>query len=793
MRPLRLELEGFTAFRRRTEITFGDADLFVLCGPTGSGKSSVIDAMSFALYGSVPRYQDPKLVHPVISQGLLEARVRFDFAVHGRAHTVVRVVRRTGGGATTREARLESGGQVLAGSVRELNERIQALFGLTFEQFHTCVVLPQGEFARFLHETPANRQDLLKELLGLRDYERMGQAARQRAAQLKNELALQEQRLEDLAGATPAARGAAKARLRELRKLAKAADAAKVEVEAWETQRRELLAAAAAHAESFKRLAGLKPPRDLEQMGRDDASTRGALQEAERARARAEADLASAEEAWARLPDPQPLRDLAAALADRAAEAARLATAAEQEASLRRGLDEATALQKRAQDEESAARGRRDEVRHLHAACQLASGLSAGDPCPVCLRPVEKKPAHARPPALEQAERDLKAAESARAAADQAARKALSAHAQAAATVAGLTGRVAALDARVRGAPQPAEIDARLQSIAEAARRLTAARMELQRTQHAERAAREAHDRLSERIREAWTDFDRRRDELAAQRPPAPDRGNLAGAWKALLSWAEGVASVEAQKDGAARERAAALAQALRDRLAELAQACARIDLDTGKSDPRDAILRALTQTEQELERIEADLARRRELEAARQDSRARHATAQALSAHLAAAGFERWLLREAFDRLVEGASGRLRELTCGDYALRVSDQLSFEVIDHRNADEVRMVRTLSGGETFLASLALALTLADQVADLASGGAARLESIFLDEGFGALDPEALDTVAGAIEELATRGRTVGLVTHVRDLADRIPLQFRVSKGPNSSVVERVLQ
>src|SRR3972149_7844435 len=116
MRPIRLELEGFTGYRELTVCDFEGVDLFVLTGPTGSGKASVMDALTFALYGSVSRYGNPNLVHPVISQGKLEAKVRFDFSVDGRKYTAVRVVRRTRGGATTREAGLESDGMTLAGN-----------------------------------------------------------------------------------------------------------------------------------------------------------------------------------------------------------------------------------------------------------------------------------------------------------------------------------------------------------------------------------------------------------------------------------------------------------------------------------------------------------------------------------------------------------------------------------------------------------------------------------------------------------------------------------------------------
>ena len=176
MRPERLELEGFTAFRRRVEVDFRNADLFALTGPTGAGKSSLIDAMVFALYGSVPRH-GKRDVAPVVTQGLLEAKVRLDFTVGDVGYTVVRVVRKTGSRANTDEARLQRGEQVLASSAREVDEAVAALIGLDFDQFTTCVVLPQGDFERFLHAKPAERQGLLVALLDLGIYDRVAQLA----------------------------------------------------------------------------------------------------------------------------------------------------------------------------------------------------------------------------------------------------------------------------------------------------------------------------------------------------------------------------------------------------------------------------------------------------------------------------------------------------------------------------------------------------------------------------------------------------------------------------------------
>jgi exonuclease SbcC len=170
------------------------------------------------------------------------------------------------------------------------------------------------------------------------------------------------------------------------------------------------------------------------------------------------------------------------------------------------------------------------------------------------------------------------------------------------------------------------------------------------------------------------------------------------------------------------------------------------------------------------------------ELTQARQSLNESAALANELSTCLRANQFIAYIQEEALRVLAEDGSKHLETLSQGRYALVCKEQ-EFFVVDHWNADEVRSVKTLSGGESFLASLALALALAERLATFSSEGQAqqRLESLFLDEGFGTLDRETLDVVVQGIEALHGGQRMVGVVTHIPELAERMPVRVEVAK------------
>jgi exonuclease SbcC len=191
---------------------------------------------------------------------------------------------------------------------------------------------------------------------------------------------------------------------------------------------------------------------------------------------------------------------------------------------------------------------------------------------------------------------------------------------------------------------------------------------------------------------------------------------------------------------------------------------------------------------EQRVSVVSAQLEHRRRLEAQIKDDRARAQVLEVLARELRADHFIEFVIQETLDLLAARASDELRRISDGRYSL-VSADGQFSVVDHLNADEQRSVKTLSGGETFMASLALALALSQHVSDLAGEGlGAHLEAVFIDEGFGALDPETLEEVIDGLERLRDAELVVGVISHVPEVAARIADGLEVRPDGSRSVI-----
>ncbi|WP_219417868.1 AAA family ATPase, partial [Pseudonocardia nigra] len=238
MRPVLLEIAGFASFREPTTVDFTGADYFAFVGPTGAGKSTVIDAMTFALYGSVPRWDNARTVAlalaPTVNRGTV--RLVFDLAAgDGRSarYVVARELRRAASGSVSvRGARLERlrdpsglGGvdedtEPLADGAGPVTKAVEELLGLPFADFCTCVVLPQGDFAEFLHTEPRKRQEKLVRILGLGVYDVIAREANSEAAAQRQRAEVLGEQLAAYADATPEAEQEAADRVTELTALA---------------------------------------------------------------------------------------------------------------------------------------------------------------------------------------------------------------------------------------------------------------------------------------------------------------------------------------------------------------------------------------------------------------------------------------------------------------------------------------------------------------------------------------------------------------------------------------------
>lgn len=241
----------------------------------------------------------------------------------------------------------------------------------------------------------------------------------------------------------------------------------------------------------------------------------------------------------------------------------------------------------------------------------------------------------------------------------------------------------------------------------------------------------------------------------------------------------------------AAGEQAPDDLQGVREQVEQLRAAVHRLTLREGE---RESLLRSLQ-------------ALRGEYAAFRAKTAQRYDRAQML-ANLAAAargdtlgGYEHqvdlvsYVLGAEFERILHSASLHLDRMSEGRYGMVFSDHrakgsrsgggLNLEITDTWTG-EPREASSLSGGESFLASLSLALGLAEVVQ--ANNGGIELDTLFIDEGFGTLDAETLDMVMGTIESLRDSGRTIGLISHVEEMKNRIPAQIVVEKGQNGSSV-----
>ena len=876
MKPIQLVLSAFGPYVERTVIDFsalGEEGLFLIAGDTGAGKTTIFDAISFALYGEASGGKEKrksKSFHSDYVSDQTETYVELTFRHRGETWWIRRNLeyqrpakkKKDGMETTTRQAadaqmRNEDTGEEIL-RMDDVNRRVRELLGLTQDQFTQTVMIAQGDFLKILTASSDDRKKLFRDLFHTNLYVDLQSRLQEKNRACADEQKALEQVILSAEGKIdPEAEFAEReillsycgqiqytdalcallARLIEQEKAAQeqagaqkkeAADqigaliAAVTEGERvnrdfadWESKRARLAALTAGQGEIDAQRAALAAARRAQQLETDEALMRrtrrdmdaqraalsdaqAALEQAEKALPETETRMKEAEsrggEIHALLAQAKQMEDCLPVLG----EVERLKAALDTQ---KRELQRLTEDSSRAQAAYTAAQN----SYYLSQAGLLARELKAGQPCPVCGSTAHPCPAQITPETvtrqtLEQAAKRRETAEKAQS--DAATRLA--------ANRAALDEREDRLRALKIGADETqqrlaARIDAAHQAAADRQREIDAARSAYQALDKRKTAAQSAVDAaqkqlaaLEKDLRAQTEAFEQKRaahgfEDEASYRLAKRTNADIERLDREIRNYDEQKRTLAAQT----HELEDKLSGRQRTDLAALQnRRAAALDRQAKAENAEKAMVRKLTLHESAEREI-------RQANAAIQKKRGKWQIIQELYTCCAgiAAGnprakltFEAYVQQYYFRFVVAAANKRLTRLTDGMFTLRVMREaanrvsqsgLDLEVLD-RSTGQARDVSTLSGGESFLASLALALGLSDAVQS--QSGQIRMDAMFIDEGFGSLDENALRSSIDVLLELADGKRLIGIISHVQELEERIDKQIVVTKTPNGSTV-----
>ena len=921
MRPLKLKMTAFGPYAGTETIDFdrlGDSGLYLITGDTGAGKTTIFDAITFALYGAASGpNREPAMMRSKYAERYAEPGVELTFLYSGKEYTVRRKMEhprpsKRGGGDTTApaEAELELPDGRTEKKDKEVTRKITEILGVDRDQFRQIAMIAQGAFLEILLEDTKDRRDHFREIFRTHIYRDFQEKVKSEAQDVerkrnlqKNSVQVHLQRIacpandpleidaekargggmlieqaaelvgrilekdEETRKNTAAEEKQYENRIAELDRIIGKAETQKNA----KADREKALQEREAKKEEKKRLEealeaeqGREP--ETERKSGELALIRNELQEYEKLDGIA-SGLVKAENAQRiKLNEMGALRENDAKLKEE------LEGFRTEQAALKQAGDRSPELlleQKRIQDQQKklaelkseldampekrralaacrdaylkareAAEDRRQEAERLRRAFNdgqagiLAESLEEGKPCPVCGSPHHPSKAVRSGDAPDEA--SVKAAE-------EKARKAQKAETEASGKAGEEGAKVTLAEESIRqkadellGSYDPETVSGTLrEKQEETAKRLreTGAALE------AEKARRDRIEKLDRLIPEKEQQRTGNAEALnAAAQACEAEKARIETEKKNLeerrkkLRYPDGKAAAAAaaglEKEIAERKQALEKAKKA---LNECIQAMKLLD---GRISTAETIL-----AEDEVRDPEAKQAERDALAGMKDDATRRRSEAEIrigtnqdvlekireASETLAALDrqwqwmtavsdtangslrgkkhvmFETWIQMVFFDRILRRANLHLMEMSGKKYELmrrevpddnRVQSGLELDVKDHTNGS-IRSVKTLSGGESFIASLSLALGLSEEIQ--MSAGGIRLDTMFVDEGFGSLDEETLQQAMRALNSLSESNRLIGIISHVAELRRQIDRQIVVRKvRDGGSTVEPIV-
>ncbi|MBQ1256622.1 MAG: SMC family ATPase [Clostridia bacterium] len=864
MRPIDLTLSAFGPYSGRTDIDFNflsDGGVFLITGDTGAGKSTIFDAISFALYGEGSGGRERRMARSFRSDyadAKTETFVRFRFTHKMRTYEITRNPeyerdKVVGKGKTKQVARAvfkcEETGEVVDGT-QAVDEKILSLIGLTRDQFAQTVMIAQGDFLKILNAKSEERKRLFQKIFGTGAFSELQTRLKEMYADAKgkvdtlNSLAnatfmrIQAESLEEIKKAPDALNrmipalsefiASEKENMASLSKEIEALDETRMKTQAEITQGRAVNNDFEEMEMRGKQLAGhlarkaetdelrkkarravsamrVQPARAI--LLNAEALLKGAKQRNETAEKNEKQYRPLLEEVERKLAASKKIYDekyvsvrtQADALLKTVPVIRKYKDAEKEVLNSKTRLERALAEEKRAYDRYADARSRF----YLGQAAILAETLKEGEACPVCGSVSHPNPAKATENAvtqdsLDEAERTYRLK-------NQSARDAEKYVAVWTAEAAGALNQlsergVAPADTEEAVKKRASDLNSEADQMEKAVKELTL-RAEKGRALLSEAVAvyketASLMEKYALDIENGRREFDRalsgegfesEKDFLSSLLEPNA-LSKLENEIKAYddvkIQLESRIDALKAKLTGKTRVNTEAIAEALLSAetlLKEKRQTLSQIDKRLSANE--DA-LSSLTSIAKKKAAAEERWALVTDV----------YASVSGQQSGKMKMSFETYVQQYYFKQVISAANKRLTQLTEGMFTLRVKQEasnlraqagLDLEVLD-RSTGIWRDVNTLSGGESFMASLALALGLSD-VVQSGSGGI-RLDAMFIDEGFGTLDENALRQAMSLLSRLAEGNRLIGVISHVPELKEKITKRIVIKKKTFGSVV-----